>query len=79
MAYAQARRQLLEHSLSRLQTVTGLAVDVLAQTLSGSDPKLALRAAAIVLDRATKGVELLDVLQRLEALEAAAKRREQRP
>ncbi len=77
-AYAAARRQLLEHSLSRLQSVTGRAVTVLSRMLNGADPKLALRAALGVLDKATRGAETLDVLARLEALETAAKRREQR-
>lgn len=56
----------------RLQVATGDAVTVLLNTMhDGTTPGTAarLRAAGMVLDHASKLVELVDILPRLEALE----------
>lgn len=76
--YAEARRRLLEHSLSRLQRATAAAVTTLLKAIRGDDGKLAVRAAVAVIDRALKGAELMEVEARLAALEAKAKRDELR-
>jgi hypothetical protein len=68
--YAEARRGFLEHSIGRLQRATTAAVTTLARAARED-----VRAAVAVIDRAVKGAEMLDVLARLEALEAAAKER----
>jgi hypothetical protein len=72
-AYAAARRQLLEHSLSRLEAVAGRAVSVLRKALASDDRALSLRAALGVIDRATKAAEMLDLLDRVEKLEQGAR------
>jgi hypothetical protein len=68
-AYRDARQKMLEHALSRLQATTGAAVTVLRRLLRTSDEKVALSSALGVIDRATRGAEMLDVLTRIEALE----------
>jgi hypothetical protein len=75
-AYAAARRQLLEHALSRLQAVTGRAVSVLGKLLGTEDEKIALATALGVIDRAAKGAEMLDLLARVEVLEEAQRAQE---
>ena len=76
-AFAAARRQYLEVAVSRLQRGAGAATTKLLSLLDAPDDGVALRASLGLLDRAIKGVELLDVLERLEKLEQAAKGREQ--
>jgi hypothetical protein len=73
--YARARRQLLQHAVGRLQRACGKAVSRLVRALGAGKDADAIRAATAILDRAVSGAELLDVLERLEALEVAAKKR----
>jgi hypothetical protein len=75
-AYAEARRRVLEHAIARLQATTARAVTRLTRALTAPKDSDAIRAALGILDQARGGAELLDVLERLEQLEAAAKRRE---
>jgi hypothetical protein len=70
-AYAAARRQVLEQAVVRLVGVTGEAVDTLAANLGADRPGDQIRAAVAILEHAHKGVEVLDLEQRLSALEAA--------
>ena len=74
-AFAQARREFLGLALARLQRAAGQATTRLMELLDAEDDKLALRAAATILSQAVRGAETMDVLQRLEALEEAQKRR----
>jgi hypothetical protein len=68
-AYRAARRQAFEGSVSRLIAICGSAVAVLEGLLRASSPSLRLAAARSVLDYASRGVELLDVAERIAALE----------
>lgn len=67
--YRAARRNLVENSIGQIQTATGEAVETLKKNLYCENPAVEVRAAQIILDTAYKGVELLDVLERLEILE----------
>ena len=73
--FAKARREFLELALARLQRASGQATTKLMELLDAEDDKLALRAALGILGQAVKGAETMDVLARLEALEAAARQR----
>lgn len=68
--YREARRQLVEYSINELQQASGDAVKTLKTNLSCGNPSVEVRAAQIILDNAHKGIELMDVLERLEVLES---------
>jgi hypothetical protein len=71
-AYRAARRQLVEGVVARLQRSCDRAAEALEGCLAGPRHADRIRAATAIIDRAVKGVELLDVLERLDALERAA-------
>jgi hypothetical protein len=62
---ALARRQALQLAIGRLSKATQAAVTALVRACRNGDAK----AAATILDRAIRGIELVDVLPRLERLE----------
>jgi hypothetical protein len=72
-AYRQARRQVVEHVIARLQQLGDKAALALERVLDDPDgrPQDKVRSATAVLDRALRGVELIDILERVETLEAA--------
>src|SRR5262245_40977488 len=74
-AYRAARRELVEGAVGQLQAAAGKAVETLVDLLGCSDDKTKARAALGIIDRAVKGSELGDALQRIEALEALVKKR----
>jgi hypothetical protein len=67
-AYADARREVLERAVTRLVRTLGKAVDALERNLTAERPADQLRAAALVLEHATKGVEVLDLARQLDEL-----------
>jgi hypothetical protein len=71
---ARARQRALELAVGRLAKSTANAVTTLAKASKDGDVK----AAGMVIDRALKGVELADVLARVERLEEQARLREAR-
>src|SRR5262245_16349707 len=60
--YRQVRRQVVEHALTRMQQATAAAVDALERNLTCRKPAAEVRAAAEILERATKGIELWDLV-----------------
>lgn len=72
-AYRHARRQVMQHTISRLQQASTHATTVLLMIMADKtvSPGVRLRAAVSVLEVAIKSVELEDLQQRIEALEAA--------
>jgi len=71
-AYRAARRQLYEHGVIRLQRDINKAADTLVRNLSCGNPSAEVRAATVMYEKCEKGIEMLDILERLEALEDAA-------
>jgi hypothetical protein len=69
-AYRAARRQVVERAVSELQAATGEAVEALKRNLHCENPAVEIRAAQIILEQAVKGVELMDLQERVERLEA---------
>ena len=67
--YRAARRTILENTISRLQVLTNKAVDCLERNLSCEAPGSEIRAAQIVLELSMKGLEILDIENRIEWLE----------
>ena len=67
--YREARRQTVENAISKLQSATGEAVETLERNLHCENPAVEVRTAQIILENAIKGVELIDIIERLERLE----------
>lgn len=72
-SYMQARRLAVQRAIARTQAVTSEAVETLREIMSDKSAKGSERVAAAkaIIDYAFKGVELEDLAQRLEAVEAA--------
>jgi transposase-like protein len=67
--YRAARRQVVEQATARLQQASSGAVDTLVKSLEADSESVQLRAAMAILADATSAVELLDLEERLAALE----------
>jgi hypothetical protein len=69
--YRQARGQLLESTLTALQSASGLAVETLRAVMEDqtAQPSARVSAAKAVLELGLKGREILEVEERLRALE----------
>ena len=78
--YRDARRQVVELAVTGLQQATGQAVETLVEITGNIAAPQAARvsAAKTILDFAVKGVELVDLAERVERLEAQV-REERRP
>jgi len=70
--YRIARRSLVEVSTARVQAATTKAVETLKRNLTCGVPSAEIRAATSILDFAHKGIEVMDILERLEVLEENA-------
>jgi transposase-like protein len=68
-AYRTARREVVEHAITELQSATSEAVATLKRNLNCRNEAVEVRAASIVLEQAIKGVELMDLQERIEKLE----------
>jgi hypothetical protein len=66
LAYRQARAMVLDRTVARLLAASGKAAETLEAALDTDDR---VRAAKILLDQAVRGVELLDLAERIAALE----------
>jgi len=69
-AYRLARRQIVERAVSELQATCGESVETLKRNLHCEKPAVEIRAAHIILEQAVKGIELMDLQERVERLEA---------
>jgi hypothetical protein len=65
-----ARRAVVEGAIGRLQQAATEAVSTLQRNLACGTPSVEVRAATTILDHAIKAVELFDVVERIEQLEA---------
>lgn len=68
-AYRAARRQVVEHAVAHLQRATADAVAGLARNLTCGVPSVEVRSAGAILSWAVRGVELMDLEERVVALE----------
>jgi hypothetical protein len=71
-AYARARADVLTHALGALQAASGDAVATLRAAMQGAGSPVQVSAARAVLDHALRAAELLDLTERVEALERSA-------
>ena len=72
-AYREVRRQVVEHAVGLVQQAAGEAVDTLKRLLSCGHRPTEARAAEALFDYALRGVEVGDLLERIEELERLAK------
>lgn len=75
-AWLEARRQSMDHAIFALQQASTSAVTTLIKMLKSDQDAVKLRAAQIILEMGIKGIELADMEQRIEALEAAILQKE---
>jgi hypothetical protein len=68
-SYRDARRQVVEQAVSGLQQATSDAVATLTRNLKCGVPASEIAAAKAIIDFAVKGVELVDLAERVEQLE----------
>jgi hypothetical protein len=68
-AYRAARRAIMDTVVGKLQTVASKAVESLERNLTCGKPGDEIRAAIGVLDHAAKGLEVSDLMERVEELE----------
>jgi hypothetical protein len=68
-AYRSARRQVMDQVIGGLQRVAGEAVKTLERNLTCGRPGVEIRAALGVLDCAAKGLQVGDLLDRVEEIE----------
>ena len=66
--YRQARREVVEVAIGRLQRVTAQAVEKLQALLDSPSPTVQLGAAKAVLDYAHQAIELTDLVEEVEQL-----------
>jgi hypothetical protein len=76
--YRDARRQVVELAVTGLQQATSEAVETLNRNLQCGVPSSEIAAAKTILDFAVKGVELVDLAERVEALEQASEQAAER-
>ena len=67
--YRRLRRDAVEQATTQLQQASGEAVETLRRNLNCRNPQTEVSAAKIILEQATKAVELIDHAERLEVLE----------
>ena len=71
-AYRTARRLVVEAAIGRLQQAATEAVDALSRNLTCGNAAVEVGAAKAILDQSIKAVELVDLAERVEALEQAS-------
>jgi hypothetical protein len=77
-AYLDARRQVVEGVVSRLQQLSTKAVVTLERNLDSGSAATEVRAALGVLEQAFRGAELLDLVERVEQLEQRQQHQEKK-
>jgi len=74
-AYRMARRQAVEVAIGTLQQAAAEGVTTLRRNMSETTPPaVQVRAAVAILEHAARGVELLDLAERVAALEESARK-----
>ena len=68
-AYLQARRQIVEDAIALLQRASKKAVATLVENLECGSPSAEVTSARIILEQSFKGVELMEMGERIRQLE----------
>jgi AcrR family transcriptional regulator len=67
--YRNARRQTVESAIAQMQGAASEAVERLKELQYSENPAVAARCAQIIYENSIKGMEMTDILGRLEVLE----------
>jgi hypothetical protein len=67
--YKAARRSLFDSAIASLQRAGGEAVEALQRGLKCGNSAVEIRAAALILEHGFKGLEVLDLVDRVEEIE----------
>lgn len=67
--YRAARREVIECAIASLQSAAGEAVETLRRNLRCGKPSVEVRAAATILEISIRGIELIDLEERISDLE----------
>jgi AcrR family transcriptional regulator len=73
-AYRDARRETVENAIGQMQNAASEAVERLKELQYCENPAVAARCAQIIFENSVKGMETLDILERLETLENAVEK-----
>jgi hypothetical protein len=68
--YRDARAQVVEQAIAEVQAATSEAVATLRRNLTAKQPGDQIRAASKIIATAMQGVELVDLVEKLEHLES---------
>ena len=71
--YRKVRRGILENTVAKLQSVVHQAIETLERNLTCENPAAEIRSAQIILEQSIKGLETLDIENRLEMMERSVK------
>ncbi len=75
--YRKMRRGILENTVAKLQSITYQAIETLERNLTCENPSVEIRCSQIILEQSLKGLEMLDIENRLEMLEHVVKQTEE--
>jgi hypothetical protein len=67
--YRNARRQTVESAIAKIQNAASAAVERLADLMHCENPVVEARCAQIIYENSVKGMEMLDLSERLEEIE----------
>jgi hypothetical protein len=67
--YRNARRQTVESAIAKLQNAASEAVERLKDLMHCENPVVEARCAQIIYENSVKGMEMLDLAERLEEIE----------
>ncbi len=68
--YRNARRQTVESAIAQMQNAASEAVETLRRNLTCENSAVETRTAQIIFENSIRGLELTDILSRLEVLES---------
>lgn len=76
--YRRSQKDLLEGTVSHLQSLSSEATRALERNLNCGNPSVEIRTATIILDQSIKGMEILGLQDRVEYVEALVRAMEER-
>jgi hypothetical protein len=72
--YRAARRSVMDSAIARLQRASGKAIETLEKNLTCRSPAARNTAAKLILEHAIRGVELTELLEKIDDLAAEIER-----
>ena len=76
--FREARNSILENTVARLQSLAGEAVETLKRNLNCGNPAAENRSAQLILEQTIKGVETLDIQEKLDTVQKLLEQQEKK-